>query len=855
MEPSASRFLTIQPGTAHLLERLTCGPIGWTAVSDPGLVPPDVGREAKGERAIDTFHADLAEIVEFDERLTALSRLIGSVTRPGDYCVHGRPFAPMPRIEAGAAGVLSFPIPPAQAQMLAADGDRAPYGRGQETIVDPSVRDCRQLEPDKLSVAGRAWADTFADILHRTTVGLGCTEGSVTAELYKLLIYEPGGFFKPHRDTEKADGMVATLVISLPVSGTGGELIVRHRDRDTVVDMRTDEPSELVYTAFYADCEHEILPVTDGHRVCLVYNLMLQEGSGTPMGAPDYGAEIDHIAAELGARCRDPGMSGKLIWLLEHDYSTAGLSFGTLKNVDAAIGRVLTAAAERAGCALHAAIVRVEETGAGWYDGYEDVVEDIADGEFHLEEVVDVECRLDGWARPDGAAADYGALPLLAGELMPAGRLDPERPDSQRLLEASGNEGATIERFYRRTALVMWPNADSASLLAQAGAGSLAAFLAGERQRASADAPACGPIRDLASEVVDLWPPCDSHRRRSEGDSWEGHTARALELLCSIGNREATARFLTDVVLPNYDGEMNGALVTAAAGMGAGEMQEFLSTLAASNLSRRTEGVVDLASRLCDGLDDRSDGAWHGTLRRTAGTICAQLPSVSRPLKRDGLEDWRLRPASTERIPLPVATLRQFFLLLWRFDMEGEADAVASLLIERADLVPPDRTIPALVEALSAEHAAPVGGSAALGALWRHGAGFLLSRSELPPAPPTDWVISAEGLACNCEHCAELRRFCVNPDAEILRMPVRKEVRGHLRRRIEEAGIDIVCETERRGRPYTLVCVKTRGAFERRLRQYEEDVEEMQRLLRTAGAFPGSTDIAETLRDAVGRGC
>ena len=320
---------------------------------------------------IDTCYTDLSEVIEFDERLTALSGLIGSVTRPGDYCVHGRLFAPMPSIEAGAAGILSFPIPPAQAQMLIADADRAPYGRGQETIVDTSVRDCWQLAPDKIRITGRTWADTFADILDRATVGLGCPEGSVTAALYKLLIYERGGFFALHRDTEKADGMVATLVISLPVSGTGGELVIRHQGRDTVVDMRTDEPSELVYAAFYADCEHEILPVTDGHRVCLVYNLMLQEGSDTPMEAPDYGAEIDLIAAELGARCRDPGASGKLVWLLEHDYSAAGLSFGTLNNVDAAIGRVLTVAAEHAGCVLHAAIVRVEETGSGWYDGYE----------------------------------------------------------------------------------------------------------------------------------------------------------------------------------------------------------------------------------------------------------------------------------------------------------------------------------------------------------------------------------------------------------------------------------------------------------------------------------------------------
>ena len=82
-------------------------------------------------------------------------------------------------------------------------------------------------------------------------------------------------------------------------------------------------------------------------------------------------------------------------------------------------------------------------------------------------------------------------------------------------------------------------------------------------------------------------------------------------------------------------------------------------------------------------------------------------------------------------------------------------------------------------------------------------------------------------------------------------MPVRKELRGHLRRQIELGGIDIVCETERRGRPYTLVCVKTRGAFERRLRQYGDDIVEMRRLAQTAEAVPGSADAATALRDAI----
>ena len=345
----------------------------------------------------------------------------------------------------------------------------------------------------------------------------------------------------------------------------------------------------------------------------------------------------------------------------------------------------------------------------------------------------------------------------------------------------------------------------------------------------------------------------DPHRRRSEGDSWEGHSARTLELLCSIGNREASARFLSDVVLPNFDGAMNGALVTAAAEMGVGEMREFLCALAGSRTSLRTEGIVDLTSQLCERLDDGGDGPWHDALRQMVATVSTQMPSVRRPSHRDDPFDWHHRPTRAEPAPLPTATLRQFFLLLRRFGMEREADAAAALFIERADLVPPDRTIPALMEALSGEHGEPFGTGPALNALWLHGACFLLSRSRLPPAPSADWAISAEGLSCDCEHCVELRRFCADPDSETLRMPVRKEPRGHLRRQIERGGIDIRCETERRGRPYTLVCTKTRGAFERRLRQYKEDIAEMRRLLETAGTAPGSADTARALRDAIAR--
>ncbi len=52
--------------------------------------------------------------------------------------------------------------------------------------------------------------------MQRTKRALG-VPGSVQVEarLYKCLLYEPGGHFAPHRDTEKESGMFATLVVLL----------------------------------------------------------------------------------------------------------------------------------------------------------------------------------------------------------------------------------------------------------------------------------------------------------------------------------------------------------------------------------------------------------------------------------------------------------------------------------------------------------------------------------------------------------------------------------------------------------------------------------------------------------------
>src|SRR5205814_2095368 len=155
-----------------------------------------------------------------------------------------------------------------------------------------------------------------------------------------------------HRDTEKVPGMFATLVIVLPSAHSGGELIVRHLGREVVFDLRPEDPSEVGFVAFYADCVHEVRPLATGCRLALVYNLRFA-GKRRSLEAPDYRAEQERVAQLLRSWAGAADEPDKLILPLEHAYSPAELSFGALKGADAGVASVLVGAAAEADCDLH----------------------------------------------------------------------------------------------------------------------------------------------------------------------------------------------------------------------------------------------------------------------------------------------------------------------------------------------------------------------------------------------------------------------------------------------------------------------------------------------------------------------
>src|SRR5665213_717784 len=514
--------------------------------------------------------ADQSIRVEYNQDLEPLEQLLSSVQRDGDFFTAGAVEIPMPRVEIEGVGVLSFPVPPSQVAALLGQATRAPYGRGEATILDESVRKVWQVPPDKVRLGGKSWTASFDGILKQVIAGLGCEGLKVSAELYKLLVYDEGGFFLAHRDTEKTDGMFGTLILVLPSAHCGGQLVVRHAGREAEVDLSHADFSEVSFAAFYADCEHEVRPITEGNRVCLVYNLIQRRGTtdkGQSLQPPGYEKEITAMAKLLEKNLSAPGAPAKLTWLLEHHYSPDGLGFAALKSADVARVKVLAEAAERAGCAAHLGIVHIEESGAAQpeYDQYsrrgrgwhhhsdEEETEDAGSEDFEVIEVCDSRRYVDQWRDLRDQPVEFGEIPLQQGELLPADALDGEAPDEQRLMEASGNEGASFERSYHRAALVIWRRERYAEVLLQAGIAAVLPYFKERIAAAEVNGAAPAARRDavaLARRLVDVWINAPHYPSFPKPETRDG----LLRLLNQLGEASILKEFIAEAVMRGYDG-------------------------------------------------------------------------------------------------------------------------------------------------------------------------------------------------------------------------------------------------------------------------------------------------------------
>jgi predicted 2-oxoglutarate/Fe(II)-dependent dioxygenase YbiX len=748
-----------------------------------------------------------------------LAKILPTIRRHGDFYATGTMEMFAPNLEIEGVGRISLPLLPMQAEQLVAVATRAPYGRGEETVFDTNVRRTWQIDADRVHIGGRHWMQTLDSIVEKAAAGLGVT-GPVSAELYKLLVYDTGSFFVEHRDTEKAAGMFATLVIVLPSDYSGGALLVRHHDREVCLDLHCPDPSEVAFAAFYADCVHEMRPVTEGHRLTLVYNMVRtgkRQAKDKEPKPPMYEKELTEVTALLqrwvsGKNLPDDDSPEKLIYPLEHAYTSAELAFDSLKNADAAVAAVLVAAAEKAACDIHVALICIEESGSAEYSGYGSRY----DEEFEVGEVIDRIETVAEWRRPDGSRPTLNALPVEDNELCPPDALDDADPDEEYFREATGNEGASFERTYRRAAIVIWPKIRKLAVINQAGLNVTLPYLAeltrewvasgrGEESTFWRDA------HTLSKYMLEDWP-----TRRGYG----GQMDSEIKMLTCLHELRDTAHidtFLSDISgTGTYGGSENEAVVRAAVLLPHHRTTDLIEKIVVRNAHRVPGACTNLLARSCAELPEalaRLYPAATALIETLLGERAARNP--------DPCDYWG------PPIPTDANLLADLFIALCYLDANTLSNRVIEHALSSHKSFPMDKVlVPAtlvLTERMQTRDWAPVLRLRA--ACVRH----LQTRCAEPLAPPADFA-RASTIACQCASCAELRRFLAAPDRSVWEFKAAEPQRRHVENSIRQNRCDLDFVTEKRSRPYSLVCTKNQASYKRRAAQRKKDIEVLGRL-------------------------
>jgi hypothetical protein len=95
--------------------------------------------------------------------------------------------------------------------------------------------------------------------------------------------------------------------------------------------------------------------------------------------------------------------------------------------------------------------------------------------------------------------------------------------------------------------------------------------------------------------------------------------------------------------------------------------------------------------------------------------------------------------------------------------------------------------------------------------------------------PPTDWRRD-NAVTCSCTYCTDLRRFLADPARQEWRLKAAEAKRRHVEDSVRRDDCQVDCRTDKRGRPYTLVCTKHQARYLRRVEQREQDLSYSARL-------------------------
>jgi len=571
--------------------------------------------------------------------------------------------------------------------------------------------------------------------------------------------------------------MFGTLVIQLPSRYEGGQLTVFHQGKKLEFNFGGfGSCNDMYFAAFYADCQHEVKPITKGHRLCLIYNLVYT-GFGQVPVPPSSQKQISSIVAAMKAWNKDTDSDDSpktLTQMLEHKYCEASLSFQMLKNGDRALAEVLLQAKKEIEFDLYLSIVNFTEHFSATYYGR---------GKYTIDGYGDDEFSANCLTAYDGEKLS-SSVKLEIDSMFPQNFFDDIDPDDETVQEATGNEGATVDKFYHWAALLIWPAKKHTAVI---GVLNLIEEFERDFKRGKAE-------DDLTVAAKDIMKQLNSRRCWIRFQVYHDF----LQLMLLFGKAELIAECLnviakadSDLLLSCDDDNIVSSIgykygwhilklplesiFAKCDSYSVDKCCKFLMKFCSIQLSEEQKILFQsVAAVFINSLVNEEEFSWRKNRRKE---IVCQLVCILRSFECEGLLTSFVGAVCTKPVYYPVL----------------ETLGPAILDISKAFKI-----IGPLQELFS--HCTST-----------------LEESISKVQAPINHARSVE-ISCACNDCKELKQFMQHPDITQSRFRIEKSRRLHLENQLRSAKADSACHTERVGTPHTLVVTKHKPLMKERLR-------------------------------------
>lgn len=746
----------------------------------------------------------------------------------------------------GGEGDLKFPVSARAAKSLIKFATPAKYGWKDQTLYDPNIRNGWEIKKSKLKIDNRLWNKALTPILDQFKSELGLSqESQLTAHLHNLLIYEKGQFFSPHQDSEKLEGMVASLVVVLPSEFRGGTLVIDHHGTKKRFTSSGTSKDKLTLIMFYADCPHEVTPVTEGYRLALTYNVVLENAASAPAPSASQKQLTEALSAPLRTYFNPSAQNDaassittqtmrarvrKWIYLLDHQYTQGSLQWNRLKNEDQTRVDALRQAAGHLYLEARLALIDVQET---WdceddYDDWrsyrrrnywhhdeeeEDEADDNARTDGHvLRDLIDNSLHLKHCIDEQNQTMDAAGLYLNSEEICWTKATDQFDPFQSEYEGYMGNYGNTLDRWYHRAAIILWRREDHFAVLCEMNANTAIKELLRFAKNKST-------LHEAQKQVTGILP------------YWERNASRANDGKLAANTFKLAVKIASE--------ELARALLLPLG----------INALSAAN----AKAFAELASTYGDDWCLHLLQQWTRPSPRSLGNDAASLDGfgsiaeafVATQKTSDALINWLfeyqfgcVKKENNLYLDFESAQgskkkTRGVLELIYAANCAGNAKSHAAII----DYLLQQTGLFSMFDlALMVKEALQNLGCASFQA-WGYSTllDFTIERLQRRVnegmKASNDWSIERRSN-CKCEYCQRLNQFLSSRHERSFTWPLNKERRMHIHRTIDNLGVPVTHQTRREGSPQKLVLTKTDQLFAQDRHEFQNAERELSVLER-----------------------